>query len=85
VARIGEDKFVILTSHNQSFNVESILIKLKKSMQLANSCKQDEFHARYDVGSFSFSPEYFKSSGRLIDLVDKRISESQYSESCSLS
>ncbi|MFK7794778.1 MAG: diguanylate cyclase [Gammaproteobacteria bacterium] len=84
IARIGEDEFLILTSHNQSFEIERVLIQLKEKMQLVNKKRQDNFHAQYQIGSVSFSPEYFELSGRLIDLVDKRMSESQYNEICSL-
>ena len=84
IARIGDDKFVVLTFHNQSLKIESVLMQLRKKMQLANDSQKNRFHTHYKIGSFSFAPEYFSSSGRLIDLVDKRMSESQYSESCSL-
>ena len=84
VARIGDDEFIVLTSHNQSFDIECVLMQLKEKMQVANSKLQNNFQAQYKIGSFSFAPEYFKSSGRLIDLVDKRMYESLYSESCSL-
>lgn len=84
IARIDSNKFLVLTSHNQSFEIKRVFMQLKEKMQLANKGKQDGFHAQYRLGSFGFAPEYFKSSGRLIDLVDKWMSESQYSELHSL-
>ena len=84
IARIGESRFVVLTSHRESFNVESLLLQLKEKVALKNCNKNENFQTSYTVGTIDFAPEYFKSSGRLIDLVDKRMMESQYSELCSL-
>ncbi len=84
IARIDDDKFVVLISHNQSYEIENVFMQLREKMQLANTKLNVGFKIQYKIGSFSFAPEYFKSSGRLIDLVDKRMNESQYTESCSL-
>lgn len=84
VARIGEDTFAVLTLHSMSFGVEAVLIHLKQKIQNSNSGKKIEFHTNYQVGSFKFDPEFVNSSGKLIDLIDKRIVESDYLESCSL-
>lgn len=84
IARIDDDRFLVLTSHNQSFEIGRVLTQLQERMHLANSDKQNNFNMQYKVGGFSFSPEYFQSSGRLIDLVDKRMNESDYFDQYSL-
>ena len=84
ISRIGENQFVVLTTHNPSFEIDRVLIQLKEKMQLANENKDNNFRALYKIGSVSFASEYVKSSGKLIDLVDKRMNESQYSEVYSL-
>lgn len=84
IARIDDDRFLVLTSHNQSFEIERVLSQLQEKMYLANSNKANNFNMQYKVGSFSFAPEYFESSGRLIDLVDKRMNESDYLDQYSI-
>jgi GGDEF domain-containing protein len=39
IARIGDDKFVVLTSHPQSFEIERVLMLLREKMQLTNGKK----------------------------------------------
>lgn len=84
LARIGDNKFVALTSHHDHFKIEILLKRFKEKIVIFNSLNQEKFQIAYQAGIISSSPEYLKASGRLLDLVDKRMCESQYSESSSL-
>ena len=84
LARIGDDKFVALTSHHDHFKIEILLNRFKEKIINFNNLNQDKFQISYRAGIISSSPEYLKDSGRLLDLVDKRMYESHYSDSSSL-
>ena len=84
IARIGEDRFVVLVAHGETFKIETLLLNLKQKVKILNTNKNTEFQINYQAGSFSYDPEYISFSGKLIDLVDKRISESNYVDACSL-
>lgn len=83
LARIGDDKFVVLTTYHNHFNIEILLNRFKEKIVIFNNLNQSKFQIAYRAGIISSSPEYLKDSGRLLDLVDKRMCESQYSESSS--
>lgn len=84
IARIAEDNFAVLTLHNASFKVETILIYFKQRIQTLNANRESNFQINYQAGSFKFDPQYISQPGRLIDLIDKRTIESDYSKTCSL-
>lgn len=84
IARIGEDDFAVLTLHNTAFKIETVLIYFKQKIQTLNASRASEFKINYQVGDIKFDPEYVSMPGKLIDLIDKRMMESEYSRACSL-
>ena len=84
LARIDTGRFVALTTHQHNFNVEDLLNRFKENVQVHNTHTQEKFRIKFRAGTITSSPEYLKVSGRLLDLVDKRMFEDKFSTSCSL-
>ena len=84
LARIDEGRFVALTIHQKSFKIESLLNRFKEKVKTHNSHTNESFQIKFRAGTITSSPEYLKVSGRLLDLVDKRMFEDKFTEFCSL-
>lgn len=78
IARIGDDKFAVLTLHSPFFNIENCFAQFKHKIQTLNASRKKEFLISFNLGSFKFEPRHMNTSGKVIDLIDKRMQESDY-------
>lgn len=78
IARIGENKFVVLSSHSKHTMFDLNLNRFKENVTISNKIHQDKFKINFRANVISCPPEYLEVSGRLLDLVDKRMLESEF-------
>ena len=83
ISRIGENKFVVLSAHNKFIKFDLNLNRFKENMNIANKVHQD-FIISFRANVISCPPHYLEVSGRLLDLVDKRMMESSFEEKYSV-
>ena len=84
LARIDKGRFVAVSTHGESFNVDVLLNRFNDKVKIHNSLCEEKFKIRYLAGMITSTPEYMKVSGRLLDLIDKKILENEFIESHSV-
>ena len=79
IARIGKDTFVVLSSHEKSFNMSEQLDIFHNYLIKKNKSLLKKLHIEYKSDLITSPPEFLDEPGKLLDLVDKRIYENQVS------
>ena len=79
LARIDNSRFVALTVHNKNIKVESFFERVKNQIDYLMTSVDEKLCFEFRSGAITSLPEYLENSGRLIDLIDKRMAESEYS------
>lgn len=81
LARISDRRFVVVTTHDSdSDNPKMLLQRMVERTRTHDELADQKFQIKYRVGLITSEPEYLKESGRLLDLVDKRMREQQFSD-----
>lgn len=78
LARIDNGRFVAVSTHDKHFDAIVLLNRFNEKVKIHNSLCEEKFKIRYRAGMITSAPEYLKVSGRLLDLVDKKILEDQF-------
>lgn len=79
LARIDNSRFVALTVHSKNIIADSYSERVKDKIHYLMSAVDEKLSLEFRSGVITSLPEYFENTGRLIDLVDKRMLESEYS------
>ncbi len=79
LARIDDSRFIALTIHNKNIAAESFSERVKDKIHYLMTAADEKLCFEFRSGSITSLPEYLENSGRLIDLVDKKMAESEYS------
>ena len=78
LARIDKSRFIAVSTHGMRFNAAVLLKRFNEKVRIHNSLQDKKFKITYRAGMITSAPEYLKVTGRLLDLVDKKMSEQQY-------
>ena len=84
LARIDKERFVAVSTHGERFNADVLLKRFNDKVKIHNSLCEEKFKIKYRAGMIRSAPEYMKVSGRLLDLVDKKILENEFLETHSV-
>ena len=84
LARIDKERFVATTTHNENFRPELLLHRFSEKIKLYNSLSDNQLKVKLRSGSITSQPEYLQVTGRLLDLVDKKMFEKQFTEAYSV-
>lgn len=79
LARVDHSRFVALAVHNKDVKVESFIERMKNQIHSLMTTVDEKQYLEFRSGIITSLPEYLENSGRLIDLVDKKMSGSEYS------
>ncbi len=83
-SRIDVSRFIVLTIHNKDTDVEQFSHRVKESIHHQVIELDEKLCLEFRSGMITSLPEYLKNTGRLIDLVDKRMHDSEYTYSYKL-
>ena len=79
LARIDDSRFVALTVHKKNFTADFFSERVKDKIHYLMTAADEKLYLEFRSGLITSLPEYLENTGRLIDLVDKRMSDSEYS------
>ena len=79
IARIDNSRFVVLTVHSKNIAADSYCERVKDKIHYLMTAVDEKLSLEFRSGLITSLPEYFENTGRLIDLVDKRMNEFKYS------
>ena len=83
-ARIDVSRFIVLTIHNEGADVDQFSRQVKDKIHHQVIEIDEKLCLEFRSGMITSLPEYLENTGRLIDLVDKRMHDSEYSYSYKL-
>lgn len=78
LARIDKGRFVAVSTHGERFNATVLLNRFSEIVKIHNSVCDEKVKIIYRAGMITSAPEYLKVSGRLLDLVDKKIHQQEF-------
>ena len=81
LSRIDIERFVALTIHSQDIDVDEYAQNMKDIIHNQAIEIDEKLCLEFRSGIITSLPEYLENTGRLIDLVDKRMYDSEYTYS----
>ncbi len=84
LSRIDVSRFIALTIHNKNTDVKQFSHRVKEKIHNQVIAIDEKLCLEFRSGMITSLPEYLENTGRLIDLVDKRMHDSEYTYSYKL-
>jgi len=79
LARIDKSRFVALTTHNKKIKANTFFERVKNQIHYLMTSADEKLCLEFRSGAITTVPEILKNSGRLIDLIDKKMADHEYS------